>query len=75
MSAFSGCSSLSSICIPSSVERLCDQCFEGCRSLATVTFGPASILRWVDPLAFLRCPKLSLSLPPSVNTSCRASLW
>jgi hypothetical protein len=39
--AFSPCSSLSSICIPSSVEVLCDGCLSG---LSSVTFEPGSRL-------------------------------
>jgi hypothetical protein len=41
-SAFRGCASLSSIWIPSSVDRVCEYCFCGCRSLSPVAFEPGS---------------------------------
>jgi hypothetical protein len=40
--AFLHCSSLSSICIPSSVEMLGESCFFGCEGLSNVTFEPGS---------------------------------
>jgi hypothetical protein len=43
---------LSSICIPSTVERLCAQCFSNCCSLSTVTFQPGSRLSSIDGSAF-----------------------
>jgi hypothetical protein len=61
-SAFSDCSSLSSICIPSSVNALCQQCFYQCHSLSRVTFETGSRLARVHDSAFLRCPSLS-SIP------------
>jgi hypothetical protein len=42
--AFALCSSLSSICIPSSVELLCAKCFGGCGALSRVIFEPGSKL-------------------------------
>jgi hypothetical protein len=43
-SAFWRCSSLSSICIPSSVEQLCASCFADCNGLSSVTFESGSKL-------------------------------
>jgi hypothetical protein len=40
--AFSSCSLLASICIPSSVEVLCEFCFNGCTALSSVNFESGS---------------------------------
>jgi hypothetical protein len=42
--AFEDCSSLSSICIPSSVELIGSSCFFGGDALSTVTFEAGSAL-------------------------------
>jgi hypothetical protein len=41
---FRSCSSLSSICIPSSIEVLCRGCFDECAGLLSVTFEAVSKL-------------------------------
>ena len=43
---------LSSVCIPDSVRELCDQCFQGRKSLHRVTFGPSSSLERIGFQAF-----------------------
>jgi hypothetical protein len=55
---FSSCTSLSFICIPASVESICDQAFECCQALIDVSFEPDSLLRQIGCLAFLWCPSL-----------------
>jgi hypothetical protein len=66
--AFSGCSSLSRICIPRSVERLCYRCFYRCDSLWTVTFESGSRLSSIEEFAFKQCTSLSsICIPSSVR--------
>jgi hypothetical protein len=57
-SAFEGCSSLSSICIPSSVEILCEKCFCYCASLSNLTFESESKLSRIGESAFRHCSSL-----------------
>ena len=66
-SAFRGCSSLSSISIPSSVTSIGDWAFEDCSSLSSVsiTEGVTSI----GECAFFECSSLaSISIPSSVTS-------
>jgi hypothetical protein len=65
--AFEKCSALSSICIPSSVERLDDQCFHECRALSAVRCEWDSHLSSVGTGVFSLCPSLSaIYAPPSM---------
>jgi hypothetical protein len=65
--AFCSCSSLSSICVPSSVRDLCRGCFSRCPSLSTVSFESESRLSCLDTDAFADCPSLlSICLPPQL---------
>jgi hypothetical protein len=52
-SAFQYCRSLSSICIPSSVEKVGKHCFDGCESLSAVTLESGSKLSPIDDLTVL----------------------
>jgi hypothetical protein len=63
--AFLDCSSLTSICIPSSVTRIGVECFDGCRCLATVTVddGIRVSVGWG---AFSACSR-SLRLPAALS--------
>jgi hypothetical protein len=63
--AFANCSSLSSICIPSSVEKLSDYCFEECQSLSTIEFEIDSHLSRVEQSVFSGCSSLSSIWIPS----------
>jgi hypothetical protein len=66
--AFSKCFSLSSICIPSSVEILSDGSFPDCYSLSTVRFGADSKLRFAVGRAFSSCYSLSsIWIPASLR--------
>jgi hypothetical protein len=57
-------SSLSSICIPSSVGVLCEECFYSCKALSTVTFEVGSTLSRIATSAFSDCSSLSsISVP------------
>jgi hypothetical protein len=65
--AFSVCSSLQSICIPSSVQTLCENCFLSA-GLSSVTFESDSQLSTLDPCVFLWCKSLlSVSLPSGIE--------
>ena len=74
--AFSGCTSLTSIEIPASVETIEAAAFKGCRSLKTVTFEKGSELKTIgggyyfsDSYgAFSDCPITSIEIPASVET-------
>jgi hypothetical protein len=65
--AFRDCSSLSSICILSSVEKLYKSCFYGCKALSDVTFEAGSQLLRIEDRAFSFCSSLcSICIPSSV---------
>jgi hypothetical protein len=53
------------ICIPSSVEMLGQECFNGCESLSTVTFESGSQLSSIAESAFRYCFSLSSICCPS----------
>jgi hypothetical protein len=63
-SAFEKCTSLLSICIPSSVEVISAGCFAECASLSVVTFEAGSVLSRIESHAFYRCVALSSILLP-----------
>jgi hypothetical protein len=66
---FYNCSSLSSICIPSTIEMISSSAFSDCKSLATVTFESSSQLSRLGYRAFAFCTSLSsISIPSSVTT-------
>jgi hypothetical protein len=61
-------SSLVSICIPSSTEKLGHACFWACRSLLTVTFEPGCKLSCIESDTFGNCTSLSsICIPSSVD--------
>jgi hypothetical protein len=69
--ALGGDDVLRTICIRSSVERLCEHCFSGCNSLSTVAFKSDSKVSCLEGYAFVNCSSLStLFLPSSVETIC-----
>jgi hypothetical protein len=63
------------VCIPSSVERICECCFAECNSLSTITFKSDSKLSCIERSAFEYCSLvLSICIPSSVekiSESCR----
>ena len=66
-SAFSDCSSLTSVTIPNSVTRIGDFAFSGCSGLTSVTI-PNSVTS-IGNHAFSRCSGLtSVNIPPSVTS-------
>jgi hypothetical protein len=66
--ALSGCSSLRSICIPASVEIVCEKCFHACSSLSSLAFGSGSKLKEIESFAFSFCFSLqSVRIPLSVS--------
>jgi hypothetical protein len=62
---FGSCSSLTSICIPASLECIPDQCFIHCTSLVEVSFEPGSKLTRIDREAFVGCTALRSFVIPS----------
>jgi hypothetical protein len=73
-SAFLGCSSLSSVCLPSSVRRMGNYVFAHCTSLSQVTFQPHSRLSDVGVRVFANCPTLPVKSIPSCFRGWRASV-
>ena len=66
-SAFSGCSGLTSLTIPSSVTTIGESAFHGCRGLTSLTI-PSSVTS-IGMYAFCYCSGLtSLTLPSSVTS-------
>jgi hypothetical protein len=65
--AFQCCGRLQSLCIPASVEVLCEDCFHDMPGLSSLTFEPGSKLRIMENQVFGNCPSLkSIVLPASV---------
>ena len=72
-SAFSGCTSLTSITIPNSVTSIGDRAFYNCKSLTSITI-PNSVTS-IGGRAFYGCTSLtSITIPESV-TSIRGSAF
>jgi hypothetical protein len=70
---FSGYAILRAICIPSSVEKICEYCFNGCNSLSTITFESDSKLSCIEGSAFSNCSSLSsICIPSSVEKICES---
>ena len=68
-SAFSSCSNLTSIEIPSSVTSIGEDVFRDCSALETVTFGANSQLESIGFNAFYSCYALtSIEIPSSVTS-------
>jgi hypothetical protein len=67
--SFAGNSTLKSICIPLSVEVLCECCFARCENLSDVMFEQGSKLCVIADGAFSNCVSLkSICIPASVKT-------
>jgi hypothetical protein len=67
--SFNGCEGLRSICIPSSVEIIRNNCFSWCCALSSLTFAASSKIVSIERRAFLRCSSLrSLHLPASLES-------
>ncbi len=70
--AFSGCTGVTSITMPSSVTHISDYAFSGCTGLTSVSM-PSS-LTWIGELAFSGCTALtSIDIPASVTSICAAA--
>jgi hypothetical protein len=59
---------LTSITIPASVEVICQDCFESCKSLSTVTFEHDSQLKSIAGAAFMFSGIEVITIPPKVQT-------
>ena len=66
--AFYGCTSLTSIEIPASVQTIGKAAFQECTKLATVKFDKESRLKTIAPGSFYRCPITTIDIPASVQT-------
>ena len=66
--AFSGCSSLSSLTIPRTVELIERNCFLNCKSLESVVLESGSSLNSVGSFAFCGCLSLTQVLIPATVT-------
>jgi hypothetical protein len=68
--AFLGCRALKSICLPSSLQFIGLQCFDG-SSISSLTFESDSTLTRIDSKAFCGCRALkSICVPSSVEVLC-----
>jgi hypothetical protein len=66
---------LRAICIPSSVKRLCEECFSHCEFLSKVAFEPGSVLCCIENKAFFNCPVLSsIHIPANLERFCPFAL-
>jgi hypothetical protein len=66
--AFSNCSSLQSICIPSSIETIASLCFWNCDNLSVLTFESCSKISNLGEAAFANCSSLqSICIPSSIE--------
>ena len=65
--AFSGCSNLTQISIPSKITSISDRVFESCTSLKTVNLPEG--LKTIEPFAFYSCSSLeSIVLPEGLES-------
>jgi len=72
--AFNGCSSLTSVTIPSSVTSIGELAFSHCSSLTSVTI-PSSVIS-IGPGAFRYCSNLTnVTIPSSVTSIGRSAFW
>ncbi len=67
-SAFSGCTSLSTITIPASVTTIGASAFSGCTALSTVTFENESNLSALNNNVFKGCIITNIRIPAKVAT-------
>jgi hypothetical protein len=66
--AFWRCSALAGIVIPRSVEVIGTNCFDGCKSLRSITFESSSKLKRIEASAFEDCESLKgILIPKSVE--------
>ncbi len=67
--AFCGCTSITSVTIPSSVTSIGSSAFQDCTSLINVAFEKDSELTSIGNAAFMNCTSLkSITIPASVQT-------
>ena len=67
-SAFSGCTSLSTITIPANVTTIGASAFSGCTALSTVTFENESNLSALNDNVFRKCIITNIRIPAKVAT-------
>jgi predicted DsbA family dithiol-disulfide isomerase len=61
---------LTSIHIPSSIQKICEWCFLECKSLASVTFDSDTKVSRFDDYAFSDSGLTSIHVPSSVEVIC-----
>lgn len=64
--AFKNCKSLTAITIPANVDNIESHAFEGCSSLATLTFAEESKLKIISKYAFATSSIEELKIPESI---------
>jgi hypothetical protein len=70
-SAFQGCSSLQSICIPSSIQIIGDFCFSECEAMSDLTFESGCQVSILGDSACSACSRLqAVCIPSSIETIC-----
>jgi hypothetical protein len=74
--AVARCKGLRSICIPSSVEFIGEECFGDCTDLAVMTFEPDSRIRWLGNNVFQDCRNLQFAdIPQQLELLPKCAFW
>lgn len=76
ISAFEDCVSLREVSIGQNVENICEEAFDGCISLESITFKEGSALEKIYMQAFMNCKSLKeICLPESLKHIGRSAFY